>query len=264
MNWIVLDSQITKNPFLLTKNQSQHIQKVLKKTKEGETLRALIPGKSSGFLTIISWEKDQCKVIYQEVNQYQPTFPKIYLLSPLPRPQTGKKFFHLAGAYGVSGICFYILKNLKNQKRNNYEYTTSPIYKENGYEEFWKSGLEQTGRLEPFQFKVIHTKLEEVLFKFFSNFPETLNKPSNSICKIVMDPDNNGYNLREYIKNKKNNTNLLYIILVMGSESGWENGEKEFFIEKWDFHNCFLEGPILRSEYALHAGLYELEVLRSK
>lgn len=257
MNWIVLE-QAEKLPddknaepvFLLQPRKSNHIRKILKKTEPGETCKAIYSGLGRGRIRILDWVDGLALVSFQRTDSFV-DFPraKIQLVLPLPRPQTGKKILHLAGAYGLDSVLFY------SQSTKNREYFTSPVYREEEGREHWMSGQEQTGSLSEVNFALSPLSLPDLN-------PIACLPTHGAYCEnLVFDPDA-PMGLLDYYEKKK--SALPDIRIFLGSESGLSDKEKNYFLEKKQEGSvCILKlgEEILRTEFALNAILY---VLRNK
>ncbi len=253
MNWILLepDEKLPEpNLYKLSGVKSDHIRSVLKRTTPGESFRAIVPGESQGRIEIVYWEGNKVVVSYAIHEEMQKKKSlRFTLASPLPRPQTGKKLFHLAGAYGIDQIVFYV------HSSKSREYLTSPVYRDNGHKEFHRSGMAQTGRNAKFQFLLIQYNV--LTENHFHSIP--VEAPFHLIFHPYKFPSIRGYLtvLREEILQ----SNCKNLCIHLGSESGWTEEEIIFFQKRSDSRIYSLTGPVLRSEYALNAILHELEYI---
>lgn len=236
MNWIPLHSsnRIASSVFSLGEKEIFHITQILKK-QPGDSVKVILVGEGTGigFLS-----KSRKEIEIQEV------FPashktSIHLAMPLPRPQTGKKIFHLAGAYGIEKILFF------QPRSRNTDFRTSPIYRSDA-ESYFLEGMSQTGQSILPIFDMIDRKLNPTFWNDFSfNFLFHTSKTNfRTVCSGL-----------KTIPDKR-------VLFVLGPESGFYDSEVEEF-EKVGFNICQLGQKMMRTEYAVAQVLYEWELFRS-
>jgi hypothetical protein len=108
---------------ILDLDTSRHIKNFLPHLPQ---LRAVLPGEGPGIFTISNLESENVEGKFildgkeKNPNLY---FPSLEIWMPLPRPQTGKKIFHILGAFGVQSVHFF-LPDPKNRG-----YLTSGLYR---------------------------------------------------------------------------------------------------------------------------------------
>jgi len=246
LNWIVVSRQdkISANVVSFTGERKNHILSILKK-QIGDTLRVLIPNLHKGIykITDINSECILCIPIELEETRELHSLSQIELFFALPRPQTGKKILHLAGAYGIGKIHF-IFPHSKNK-----EYKTSPLYLGGETDELL-GGMSQSGNLF----------LPEINYLYsMSEFLHLV----KSAKTIVFDPTGAPYSS---MKNRllEWDPSSFRLQFVFGPESGFLPTELEFFQEK-NIPIISLGNIILRTEYAFHGFLHETrQILETK
>lgn len=267
MNWIVLEqAEKTDRPGFYklhpvsSSAKIQHIEKILKKTTPGTRLRALVSDLCRGHLEIIEWNSHLRLVQFFPENSggcedTSPlSHPPIHLVLPLPRPQTGKKVFHLAGCFGVHSIHFY-LPDSKNK-----EYLTSPLYKNIGLaRQEILTGIEQSGSVHIPSINYLASKIPRI-------FSELALVPTDRIA--VFHPGGEGNWIQACQSSGwVGNTNQSCqspdeggfgrLFLFLGSESGFTDGEIQYLKEVATIYR--LGDTVLRTEYALSSVLFSLK-----
>ncbi len=236
MNWIPIHSsnRIASSVFSLGEKESFHITQILKK-QAGDSVKVILVGEGTG-IGLLSESKKEIEI--QEIFPASLT-TSIHLAMPLPRPQTGKKIFHLAGAYGIEKILFF------QPRSRNTDFGTSPIYRTDA-ETYFLEGMSQTGQSMLPTFEMLDRELNPNLWNDFSfNFLFHTSKISfRTVCSEL-----------KPISDKR-------VLFVLGPESGFYDSEVEEF-EKVGFNICQLGKKMMRTEYALAQILYEWELFRS-
>ncbi|MCT8332644.1 RsmE family RNA methyltransferase [Leptospira sp. 85282-16] len=240
MNWILIyEEELVQNHFIqLSDERHTHIRTILKKITNDQ-IQVVIPGSGNYIFKIqsISESSTTLEKVNPIPNVLKPLL--IHTFFSLPRPQTGKKIFHLSGAYGVDSIYFYATET------KNKEFWTSPVYTKESAS-YLETGLSQTGNSRlPF---VIQEK--SFLWKNF------LKDWKGNVFVL----DREGENCQSIFKSKNGflETNLY----VFGPESGWKPDDLLFFHEN-NFQIVSLGKINLRTEFAYSALLHHLFSIRN-
>ncbi len=238
MNWIILkvSDEEKKTSLSITGAKKDHIINILKK-KEGDLLKLILPGSGKFTFQIetITGSEIKGKIISQETEKQIHKFECTKVFFALPRPQTGKKIFHLCGVYGMGEICFI------HPKSQNKEFWTSPLYNGGEWEEI-ESGLSQSGNIFPTAFS--YHKQE--------NWKEYLG-PSENV--FIFDGTGVPFeNHREEIVTKALSRQKLNF--CFGPESGWPQKDLDEFKFK-NYRLVSLGSLVLRTEFAFHAFLHQ-------
>ncbi|WCL47858.1 16S rRNA (uracil(1498)-N(3))-methyltransferase [Leptospira sp. GIMC2001] len=262
MNWIILEPKEqtgSLNEYVLDLKKSIHIKEILKKTQY-DTVKAIIPNKGRGKFLITeinNYVTGKFEFEMENFSQEIPNLPKtsISLIMPLPRPQTGKKILHLAGAFGVEDVKF-LLPDSKNA-----QYLTSPVYKEKGIWQEVMTGMEQTGSYMIPIVKIDSYRSGRDDDKFEIESESTINiafDPSSTLSWMENIVLYSKIEDRSFASSIEKNIRMN---LFFGSESGFRENDLDNFIQKnvkiFNLGDC-----ILRSEYAVSAVLFTLQSKR--
>lgn len=235
MNWIVVyEVELNQNGLVqIYGERHTHIKTILKK-EVGDAIQVVIPN-FGNFLFKIESTKETSTTLQKEKSLPDILNPLgIQTFFSLPRPQTGKKLLHLAGAYGVDTLYFYATDS------KNKEYWTSPVYNKDT-NSFLETGLSQTGN---------------------SRFPSVIQEKTLSWKQFLKLQERKVYILdREGEKSIQTLTNpeeiTKEILFVFGPESGWKPDDILFFQEN-EFPMMSLGKINLRTEFAYSALLHQL------
>ncbi|MCW7492287.1 RsmE family RNA methyltransferase [Leptospira sp. 2 VSF19] len=235
MNWIlVYERELQQNLFVnLTDQRHTHIQTVLKKKSEDQ-VQVVVPNLGN-FLFKIKTISDSFTTL-EKLSLLPETLKPlpIHTFFSLPRPQTGKKLLHLAGAYGVQSVFFYATET------KNKEYWTSPVYTKETLSHL-ETGLSQTGNSR----LPIVVRERTISWKFF------LKDWDGKIFVL----DREGIDFQSIIKTQTEFSNQS--LFVFGPESGWKPEDLLFFREN-NFPLISLGKINLRTEFAYSALLHQL------
>lgn len=240
MNWILIyEKELQEKLYVnLTDQRHTHIQTVLKKNLEDQ-IQVVIPGLGN-FLFKIKNLSDSSTTL-EKLNLLPDVLKPlpIHTFFSLPRPQTGKKLLHLAGAYGVYSVYFYATET------KNKEYWTSPVYTKETLSHL-ETGLSQTGNCR------LPSVIQEKSF-LWKNF---LKDWKGQVLVL----DREGTNFHSLLKAE---TELLdNCLFVFGPESGWKPEDILFFHEN-NFPLISLGKINLRTEFAYSALLHQLFSIRN-
>lgn len=242
MNWIlVYERELDPNQVVqLTGERHDHIQTILKK-KVGETVQVVIPS-SGNFLFQIRSTTDDSTTLQKGNSLPEVLKPMdVHTFFSLPRPQTGKKLLHLAGAYGVHSLYFFATET------KNKEYWTSPVYNKDILF-YLETGLHQTGNS---RFPALHLERTTTWKSFLKSWTGKV---------LVLDRE--GKDFPSNITEEKAFTEGKEILFVFGPESGWKPDDILFFKEN-EFPLLSLGKINLRTEFAYSALLHQMFRIRN-
>lgn len=235
MNWIVLRKEEldpTKT-VRFSDHRHHHIKTILKK-KQGDSVQVVLAEEGNYLFKIL--QITETETIATEEVTLEKTFDpiSIHCFFSLPRPQTAKKIFHLAGAYGVKSLSFFATET------KNKEYWTSPIFNKE-WKEWIDTGLSQSGNY----------LLPDVHFGRYENWKEYLKSWKANV--IVLDR----MGINDFKNQNELNIKPKDDLFVFGSESGWKENDYHHFREN-KYLTISLGKINLRTEFAFASLLYDL------
>jgi len=237
LNWIVISEteELGSSRYCISGEKNTHLLEILKKESKDQ-IRVILPNKKRGKLVLESIGKEKSIGHFlPEEEKNLPLFSNIEIIFALPRPQTGKKIFHLAGVYGISKLI------LTNPYAKNKEFWTSPLYNGGEIKEI-ESGMSQSGNIY----------LPKLEYNKESNwYKELIHNPKQI---YILDPTGVPYEKMKSTVLEQSNTEKLFF--CFGPESGWSESDLENF-RKHSFSIVSLGSVILRTEYAFHAFLHQ-------
>lgn len=238
MNYLAIENHLKENLYELSEASQIHLTHVLKK-KHGQFVSVIYPEVGRATAKIVSES-----LVAVEAWDNHPSNWVTSLHLPLPRPQTGKKIFHLAGAYSIDSLDFYY------PKPENKAYLTSSLYRSLEWKKWVLEGMCQTGE---FRFPKSNWQDSDLLSRE-SLFPKEVIAEDRTI-RFVLDPS--GIPFPTTWARDWN-----HVVMVLGEESGLRQSSLQY-LEKRGFLKVALGTKTLRTEFALAQALYAIELLKA-
>ena len=241
MNIIILTERdkTSNNCYRITDERFTHIQKILK-PELGDTLEIGLLLGPTGTAKIMHMSDSNVELQIEKLNKIKDHTPKIDLICALPRPQTLKKVLNISATMGINNL--YLIRSEKVEK----SYFHSPLLEERNYTKYLIEGLSQGKRTNLPKIS-IHKKFKEF---FITHFVET----NNNSIRLLAHPGVDNYLDKQSLQNSK------HITLAIGPESGWNDFELNYMIDR-EFLKFKLSENILRVESAVTSALSQIELL---
>jgi len=238
MNLVLFEKHELNLPLTRQDRRFKHICRILKAAPGDKLIAGILDG-PIGYMLIKSISRTSIEFTFTETGSPPPLLP-IHIICGLSRPQQVKRILRDCTSMGVSSIWF------PHTQLGQKSYHDSPIWKNNSWMPYVFDGLEQSaGTLQP-DIRVFHSIKVAI---------DSL--PENVKC-VILDNDDSHARLENVLENKSN------IALVIGSERGWTELEKQKFKNTGAVFG-YLGKRILRTDTAcISATALALASLRKK